>query len=437
MTNFPESLCSAPKRNGSKGKDKLRNKVHEVRQKILRHIVDRGTPERQYLPSIRTFEQTTGCSRQTVHLALRELVDAEVLTAVPRGGFRVCNVEQAEKLLGPVTDLPVAFVMPRGVERGNINPLLAQILFGAESAAGPGSGIRPVCLTLPWEADEKRFSLSRLAFRTRGIAGAMLVGPTPDFIAEKFIEKCQVPVVLVDNVTDLPGVTCVSKDNLSGAARAVRYLIERGHRRIGMISVRPRKMRLNERWAGFHAEMHRHGLLSEIAFVEEAGWDADTVSGGAAAAAALLRKGLNGATALLALNDNMALGAIQVFQAGEQDPHPRAAFRHRHRQRLARDRTLPPGPDHDGARQPAARSARHAGAARRHASPESGRQRGHPSADDPLRRRKRLRRSVLNGNRPLLSSSRPRRSRRSACASRRAAKARSYRPSGRPARSCA
>lgn len=81
-----------------------------------------------------------------------------------------------------------------------------------------------------------------------------------------------------------------------------------------MISVRPRKMRLNERWAGFHAEMHRHGLLSEIAFVEEAGWDADTVSGGAAAAASLLRKGLNGATALLALNDNMALGAIQVFQ---------------------------------------------------------------------------------------------------------------------------
>ena len=66
----------------------MRNKVHEVRQKILRHIVDRGTPERQYLPSIRTFEQTTGCSRQTVHLALRELVDAEVLTAVPRGGRR-------------------------------------------------------------------------------------------------------------------------------------------------------------------------------------------------------------------------------------------------------------------------------------------------------------------------------------------------------------
>ena len=93
-----------------------------MRQKILRHIVDRGTPERQYLPSIRTFEQTTGCSRQTVHLALRELVDAEVLTAVPRGGFRVCNVEQAEKLFGPVTDLPVAFVMPRWIERGIISP---------------------------------------------------------------------------------------------------------------------------------------------------------------------------------------------------------------------------------------------------------------------------------------------------------------------------
>ncbi len=292
----------------------MRKKVHEVRQKILSHIVEGNLVEQRQLPSVRAFEDRIGCSRQTVHHALLELVEAGVLDVAPRSGFRVCNFEQARGLLGPVTDMRIAFIMPRWIDRGIVSPLFAEIMYGAESAGGMETRLNLVCLTLPWESTEKRFSFTRLALSDRGIAGAMLVGPTPDFIAEKFLTKCPVPAVLVDNITDLPGTTCISKDNLSGAARAVRYLIERGHRRIGMISVTPRKMRLNERWAGFQAEMHRHNLLGEIPFVEETAWDADTVSGGAAAVESLLRRGLSGATALLALNDNMALGAIQAFQ---------------------------------------------------------------------------------------------------------------------------
>ena len=292
----------------------MKNKVDASRRKILQLIHTGQTGEQQFLPSIRELEVVTECSRQTVHQSLRELAETGVLEAIPRRGFRVCNAPLAEKLLRPPEEIQLAFVLPRWIQNGPASPLFAELLFGAEDALKTGTGINLVYLTLPWEADEKKFDLSRLGFKSRNIAGAMLVGPTPDLVAEQFIRSCGVPSVLVDNVTDLPGATSVSQDNLSGAARAVRYLYEHGHRRIGMISVKPRKIRINERMAGFYAEMHRLGLLGEIAFLEETVWDGDTIEGGADAAESLLKKGFNGATAVLMLNDNMALGAMRVFQ---------------------------------------------------------------------------------------------------------------------------
>lgn len=291
----------------------MKRRIDISKQKILQNIISGGTGEQSFLPSIRELESITGCSRQTVHNALLELKATGVLENLPRRGYRVINAQLARYLLRPLGEMQVAFVLPHWIQHGAASPLFRDILIGAEESLVANGG-NLVYMTLPWRADEKKFDLTKLNFRARKISGAMLVGPTPDFVAEQFIAQSDVPTVLVDNITDLAGATCVSQDNLGGAARAVRYLFEKGHRRIGMISVNPRKMRLNERFAGFYAEMHKKGLLSEIAFTEEVNWDDDTVEGGAEAAHSLLRKGLNGATAILALNDNMAFGAMQEFQ---------------------------------------------------------------------------------------------------------------------------
>ncbi len=299
----------------------MSSKINTVQQRILKRIVERKTPERQFLPSIRELEPELTSCRQTIHLALRELVEAGVLEALPRRGFRVRNAGLAAGLFHASAELQIAFVLPRWIEKGIQSSMFSEILNGAEAAGFPGQTVNLVYFTLPWSANERNFSLERLAFPSRRISGAMLVGPTPDFIAEQFIAKCSVPVVLIDNQSDLESTICVTQDNLGGAARAVRYLHEHGHRRIGMISVKPRKMRLNERMAGFYAEMHRLGLAGQIAFIEETDWDGDTVSGGEDCARRLLRDGLNGASAILALNDHMAFGAMRVFQeAGMRIP---------------------------------------------------------------------------------------------------------------------
>ncbi|MBO5308819.1 MAG: substrate-binding domain-containing protein [Lentisphaeria bacterium] len=291
----------------------MKRRIDISKQKILQNIVSGGTGGASFLPSIRELEVITGCCRQTVHNALLELKAAGVLESLPRRGYRVLNAQLARNLQRPLEEMQIAFVLPHWIQHGAASPLFRDILIGAEEALISNGG-NLVYMTLPWSANEKKFDLAKLNFKSRKISGAMLVGPTPDFVAEQFIAKSGVPTVLVDNITDLVGTTCVSQDNLGGAARAVRYLVENGHRRIGMISVNPRKMRLNERFAGFYAEMHKKGLLTEIAFVEEVNWDDDTIEGGEKAAHALLQKGLNGATAILALNDNMAFGAMREFQ---------------------------------------------------------------------------------------------------------------------------
>lgn len=294
----------------------MRTKCPSSKLRVLEEIVDRRLAEGTFLPSIRELEQLTGASRQTVYFALRELTDDGVLESSPRRGYRILNSQLAGELLTRPDEAQIAFVVPHWIQNGAANLACSRILAGASKQAARAR-VNLVYLTLPWNPDETRFSLRALALKSRRITGAMLIGPTPDFIAEQFIEQAGVPVALVDNVSDSSSTVCISQDNLSGAARAVRYLFDKGHRRIGMISVKPRKMRLNERYAGFHAEMHRLHLLDQIAFVKEMEWDADTSEGGFQAASELLREGFNGATALLALNDAMGIGALRAFeQAG-------------------------------------------------------------------------------------------------------------------------
>jgi len=291
----------------------MRNKTGLIRERILKNIGDGVWGTGKAIPPVRELETLLAGNKQTIQKAIRELADAGVIESRPRLGNFVLDRALASELLTAGDGVQIAFLLPRWIQNGPGNPSFAEMLDGAEEAAA-ASGVSLIYKGLPWKHDEREFSLRSLEPDFRRLAGVLLVGPTPDYIAENFVRKAGIPVVLVDNIIDLPGVVSVTSDNLSGAARAVRHLYECGHRRIGMISVKPGKMRINERFAGFYAEMHRLELLDNIAFVEEAGWEDDTFRGGVECARRLAERGLNGATALLALNDNMALGAIQEFR---------------------------------------------------------------------------------------------------------------------------
>lgn len=115
--------------------------------------------------------------------------------------------------------------------------------------------------------------------------------------------------VVLDPLTPLdPSIACVSAANTAGAHAATRHLLELGHRRIAVITGPPGWCATEERLAGYRAALAGAGLLPDPVLEAPADFE---VPGGRRAAAALLALP-EPPTAVLAFNDNLALGAMQV-----------------------------------------------------------------------------------------------------------------------------
>lgn len=75
---------------------------------------------------------------------------------------------------------------------------------------------------------------------------------------EQFINRCKVPMVLVDIIHPCPH-DVVTIDNLAGITHAVRHLVELGHQRIGYVGA-PFNVSYVERWNSFRFQMTEHQL---------------------------------------------------------------------------------------------------------------------------------------------------------------------------------
>ena len=145
--------------------------------------------------------------------------------------------------------------------------------------------------------------------RERRIDGMILAGPDipTDFILAML--QTGFPVVLVDNRLDYIPVNCVNSDDETGAIMAAQHLIERGHRRIGVIAGPENWASNARRIRGYHHALHSAGLSLNIIHV-----DCTTIESGAVA----YRKLINAhpdITGICAVNDSMAIGAIRTAQA--------------------------------------------------------------------------------------------------------------------------
>ncbi|WP_375451870.1 LacI family DNA-binding transcriptional regulator [uncultured Devosia sp.] len=143
-------------------------------------------------------------------------------------------------------------------------------------------------------------------FRSRQVDG-MLIYPTSHRQLDHIrpLRRANYPVVLLVADPDA-GIDAVCVDERRGAWKAVRHLIETGHRRIGILD---------------SANRHGNGEKREgyIKALSEAGIDYDsrlavdlkghTVLHGSAAMDELMSRG-SGATAVFCANDSLAIGAL-------------------------------------------------------------------------------------------------------------------------------
>ena len=102
---------------------------------------------------------------------------------------------------------------------------------------------------------------------------------------------------------------CVWLENERGSYLATKYLLEKGHRRIGYINCELDIDDKTKRFYGYQKALEEKGVAVNSDWIEEAPFGEH---GGAIAATNLLNKGLP-VTALIAYNDFFAAAAIQVF----------------------------------------------------------------------------------------------------------------------------
>ncbi len=104
----------------------------------------------------------------------------------------------------------------------------------------------------------------------------------------------------------------VHADDRGGARQAIMHLLSLGHRRIGIISGPEQSIRaVDERLIGCRIALEEHRLELDPVLVTHGDF---TVESGAQAAAQLMQGDLP-PTAIFALNDRMAVGALQYVQA--------------------------------------------------------------------------------------------------------------------------
>lgn len=152
------------------------------------------------------------------------------------------------------------------------------------------------------ERDERRVLHSVHGF---ALDGMVMLGPATPLP----LSAGALPLVVIGWDVDHPMVDVVRTSDHDGVALAVEHLVQLGHRRIAHLDGGPGLIAAARRDA-YVAAMTASGLSDEVRIVP----GGETTLAGVAAAQNLLRADAPLPTALVAYNDDTAVGALSVFR---------------------------------------------------------------------------------------------------------------------------
>lgn len=273
----------------------------------LRRAIEDGTYKiDEYLPPERQLSEQLGVNRLTLRKGLLDLVRDGLIENIPGSGNRVVMTRiraQKTRTLG--------CLMPRFEKAIALSPYYGEILDGIEEEAA-SNGYDLVFASVKagdlWTADgQARKNPPTLK---KAVDGLLLVGGLTDELAIAY-DKKGVRLVLVDKEIEGRAIPSIMPDNEAGMATATQYLIGLGHRRIAFLSAPPDPV-VEKRRAGFMKALGDAGLRLEPGDVIEGGYEVEPAY--AATGAYLEARGRDLPTAIVAINDEAAIGAMKALQ---------------------------------------------------------------------------------------------------------------------------
>jgi alanine racemase len=199
-------------------------------------------------------------------------------------------------------------LVPQPLELMLGNPFFSEFLTGVSEVAGEAEF--PILLVPPVKGSVQR------AVGGAAVDGFLTLGLETFRPAMHILERRNLPCVMVDS-DPVEGVACVNVDDEQGAYDAMRHLLARGHRRIGILGIRSpqrghwRKYTgtLHRRMAGYLRALAEFGLTIDDAAVRLVECDV-TEEGGRLGVQRLARRGPM-PSALVAMSDLIAIGALE------------------------------------------------------------------------------------------------------------------------------
>lgn len=139
------------------------------------------------------------------------------------------------------------------------NPFYSHVYAGIEAACRQNR-INLLNASLPVDENNIPIELPRL-LEAEHIEGLLLVGTFVDTTLDHVLGEKSIPVVLVDAYSESNAYDAVVSENFQGAYRAVSYLIEHGHRHIGLVGTGRRAYpSIFERRRGYLEALQDHGI---------------------------------------------------------------------------------------------------------------------------------------------------------------------------------
>lgn len=289
----------------------------KVYQDLKDRIQEGGYLRDALLPSEREIGETYQVDRTTVRKALQLLVDDELVEKrAGKGTVVVWRPQEAlpqmqTRLRPEKRSGSIAFLLPKGDNNSSriTQPFYAQLFYRAEKECQK-LGYNMIYSTLD-ETDP----FDDLV-RSNGFSGIFFVSN----VSHRHLDRALalgIPSILVNS--HYAPMTSILSDNFSGTYAACRYLIERGHKSIGIINGDSRYTTSKERHRGCITALREAGLTLKNEYcLGGSSWEFEA---GLAAVEQMLEKNPSYPTALVAFNDRLALGAIQAInQAGLKVP---------------------------------------------------------------------------------------------------------------------
>ncbi len=187
------------------------------------------------------------------------------------------------------------------------NPFFPGVVRGAEDCARERNYSLILCNT---DEDPEREDVSVSLMLERRVDGFLIAPSSAAAATLRRLDGCGTPFVVIDRPFEDFEIDQVYSNNKEGARQAISFLINQGHKRIGIIVEMESIATFRDRVQGWREAHEAAGLPCDENLI----WEAGLKSEGSQEATRHLMEQMSPATAVFATNNLMVLGVLKYLR---------------------------------------------------------------------------------------------------------------------------